>query len=87
MMEAGCSAKRVAHQLDHFDCVVRMCCDQGIREMSFTRRPDSGHPRQTSRQEERHSVRNARVQPTASSAVIKAQVGPSLGAPVSYRTI
>ncbi|GFX98422.1 transposable element Tcb2 transposase [Trichonephila clavipes] len=30
---------------------------------------------------------NARVQPTASSAVIQAQVAPSLGAPVSSRTI
>ncbi|GFU61918.1 transposable element Tcb2 transposase [Trichonephila clavipes] len=32
-------------------------------------------------------VKNARVQPTASSAVIQAQVAPSLGAPVSSRTI
>ncbi|GFX61366.1 HTH_Tnp_Tc3_2 domain-containing protein [Trichonephila clavipes] len=44
-------------------------------------------PRQTSRQEDRHIVRNAHVQPTASSAAIQAQVVPSLGAPVSSRTI
>ncbi|GFX93642.1 transposable element Tcb2 transposase [Trichonephila clavipes] len=38
--------------------------------MSFTRRPGSGRPRQTSRQEDRHIVRNACVQPAASSAAI-----------------
>ncbi|GFT12690.1 HTH_Tnp_Tc3_2 domain-containing protein [Trichonephila clavipes] len=64
-----------------------MCWDQGIQEMSFTRRPGSGRPRQTSRREDRHIVRNARVQPTASSAAIQAQVAPSLGALVSSRTI
>ncbi|GFX31676.1 transposable element Tcb2 transposase [Trichonephila clavipes] len=36
--------------------------------MSFTRRPGSGRPRQTSRREDRHILRNARVQPTTSSA-------------------
>ncbi|GFW93250.1 transposable element Tcb2 transposase [Trichonephila clavipes] len=41
--------------------------------MSFTRRPGSGLPRQTSRRENRHIERNARVQPTASSAAIQAQ--------------
>ncbi|GFU57009.1 HTH_Tnp_Tc3_2 domain-containing protein [Trichonephila clavipes] len=55
--------------------------------MSFTRRPGSGRPRQTSRREDRHIVKNARVQPTASSATIQAQVAPSLGEPVSSRTI
>ncbi|GFW39653.1 transposable element Tcb2 transposase [Trichonephila clavipes] len=40
--------------------------------MSFTRRPDSGRPRQTSRREDYHIVRNARVKPTASSAAIQA---------------
>ncbi|GFU80304.1 transposable element Tcb2 transposase [Trichonephila clavipes] len=42
MMEAGWPARRVARQLGHSDCVVRRCCDQWIREMSFTRRPASG---------------------------------------------
>ncbi|GFY08718.1 transposable element Tcb2 transposase [Trichonephila clavipes] len=73
MMEAGWSARRVARQLSHSDCVVRRFWDQYIREMSFTRRPGSGRPRQTSRREDHHIVRNARVQPTASSAVIQAQ--------------
>ncbi|GFS80633.1 transposable element Tcb2 transposase [Trichonephila clavipes] len=41
--------------------------------MSFTRRPGSGRPRQTSRREDRRIVRNARVQPTALSATIQAQ--------------
>ncbi|PRD21260.1 UNVERIFIED_CONTAM: Transposable element Tcb2 transposase [Trichonephila clavipes] len=86
-MEAVWSAKRVSRQLGHSDCVVRRCWDQWIREMSFTRRPGLGRLRQTSRREDCHIVRNARVQPTASSAVIQAQVVPSLGAPVSSRTI
>ncbi|GFW29791.1 transposable element Tcb2 transposase [Trichonephila clavipes] len=53
---------------------------------SFTK-PGSGRPRQTSRWEDNRIVRNARVQPTASSVAIQAQVAPSLGAPVSSRTI
>ncbi|PRD27345.1 UNVERIFIED_CONTAM: Transposable element Tcb2 transposase [Trichonephila clavipes] len=48
--------------------------------MSFARRPGSGRPQQTSRREDRHI-------PTASSAIIQAQVAPSLGASVSSRTI
>ncbi|GFU89253.1 transposable element Tcb2 transposase [Trichonephila clavipes] len=50
--------------------------------MSVTRRQDSA-----TRREVRHIVRNARVQPTPSSAVIQAQVTPSLGAPGSSRTL
>ncbi|GFY34077.1 transposable element Tcb2 transposase [Trichonephila clavipes] len=55
--------------------------------MSFTRRSGTGRPRQTSRPEYRHMVRNTHVQPTASSTAIQAQVAPSLGPPVSSRTI
>ncbi|GFW12478.1 transposable element Tcb2 transposase [Trichonephila clavipes] len=55
--------------------------------MSFTRRPGSGRSLQTSRQENHHIVRNERVQPTASSVAIQAQVALSLGAPVSSGTI
>ncbi|GFU88872.1 hypothetical protein TNCV_4445471 [Trichonephila clavipes] len=55
--------------------------------MSFTRRRGSRCPPQTSRLENRHMVRNARVLPSASSASIQAQVAPSLGAPVSSRII
>ncbi|GFT34714.1 hypothetical protein TNCV_3989591 [Trichonephila clavipes] len=38
--------------------------------MSFTRRPGSEHPRQTSRREDQHIVLNARVQPTAVNPVL-----------------
>ncbi|GFS79690.1 transposable element Tcb2 transposase [Trichonephila clavipes] len=51
--------------------------------MLFTRRLGSGR----SRREDRHIVRNARVQPTATSAAIQAHVAPSLGASVSSRTV
>ncbi|GFU29677.1 transposable element Tcb2 transposase [Trichonephila clavipes] len=50
-------------------------------------RSSSSHPRQTSRREDHHIIRNACVQRTASSAAIQEQVVPSLGAPVSSRTI
>ncbi|GFU62495.1 transposable element Tcb2 transposase [Trichonephila clavipes] len=55
--------------------------------MNFAPRPGLGCPRQTSRQENRHIVINACIQPIASSAAIQAQVVPSLGSPVSSRTI
>ncbi|GFV56740.1 transposable element Tcb2 transposase [Trichonephila clavipes] len=86
-METGWSARRVARQSGRSDCVVRRCWDQWFQEMSFTRRPGSGRPRQTSRREGRHIVRNTPVQPTALSAVFQAQVALSLGTPVSSRTI
>ncbi|GFW98192.1 transposable element Tcb2 transposase [Trichonephila clavipes] len=88
MIEAGgWSAGQVARQLGHSDCVVRRCWDQIIREKSFTRRPALGRSGQTSRREDHPIVRNARVQLTASSVAIQAQVAPSLGSPVSSRTI
>ncbi|GFW41568.1 transposable element Tcb2 transposase [Trichonephila clavipes] len=86
MMEAGWSARRVARQLGRSDCVVRRCWDQWIREI-FTRRQGSRRLRQTSRREDCHIVRNARVQPTALSVAVQAQVAPSLGTSVSSRTI
>ncbi|GFU15706.1 HTH_Tnp_Tc3_2 domain-containing protein [Trichonephila clavipes] len=55
--------------------------------MSFTRRPGRERLQQASHWENRHIVRNARVQPTSSSAPIQVQVAPSLCAPVSSRTI
>ncbi|GFX81470.1 transposable element Tcb2 transposase [Trichonephila clavipes] len=85
MMEAEWSAKRVVPQIGRCVCVVRKCWDQWIRKMSFTRRPGSGCPRQTSRREDRHIVLNTRIQPTASSISIQAQVASSLGVPVSSR--
>ncbi|GFT84932.1 transposable element Tcb2 transposase [Trichonephila clavipes] len=87
MMEAGWSARQVARQLCRSDCVVRRCWVQWIREMSFTRRPGLGHPGLTIRREDLYIERNARVQPTASSAAIQTQLAPSLGTPVSSRTI
>ncbi|GFS64905.1 transposable element Tcb2 transposase [Trichonephila clavipes] len=86
-MEAGWSVRQVARRLVRSDCVVRRCWDQWIGEMSFTRRPGSGYQLLTSRREDRHIVRNARVRPTASLAAIQAQVASSLGAPVFSRTI
>ncbi|GFW54719.1 HTH_Tnp_Tc3_2 domain-containing protein [Trichonephila clavipes] len=67
------------------DCALRMA-GRG-RLTSFSVEYKTGRPRQTSRRENHHIARNARVQPTASSAAIQAQIASSLGAPVSSRTI
>ncbi|GFV76561.1 transposable element Tcb2 transposase [Trichonephila clavipes] len=74
MMEAGWSARRVERQLDRSDCVARRFWVQWIREMSFTRKPSSTRPRETSRREDLHFARNSRVEPTASSASIQSRV-------------
>ncbi|GFV99608.1 transposable element Tcb2 transposase [Trichonephila clavipes] len=62
MMEAGWSASRVTRQLGRSDCVLKRCWDQWIPEMSFTRRPGSRRPRQTSSRDHRH-IRPLRVPP------------------------
>ncbi|GFX24135.1 HTH_Tnp_Tc3_2 domain-containing protein [Trichonephila clavipes] len=82
MMEAGWSARRVARQLDHSDCVVRRWIKTSGSDRCHLHE-DQAHD-ESSR---RSPHRNARVQPTASSAAIQAQVAPSLEAPVSSRTI
>ncbi|GFV02347.1 uncharacterized protein TNCV_855691 [Trichonephila clavipes] len=84
MMEAGWSARTVARQLGLSDFVVKRCWDQWIRKMSFTRRPCSRRLRLTSRREDRHIVRNAREQLTASSVTIQAQVALSQGVPCVF---
>ncbi|GFV40649.1 transposable element Tcb2 transposase [Trichonephila clavipes] len=67
-MEAGWSGRRVARHFGRSDCVVRRCWDQWIREMSFTRRLDSGWPRQTSHREDRHILIDTLSSPTAVEA-------------------
>ncbi|GFX33762.1 transposable element Tcb1 transposase [Trichonephila clavipes] len=70
-MEAGWSARRVARQLDHSDCVVR----RGVGTIGSER----CHLHQTQAQDAlnrpvvKKIVRYIRVQPTASSAAIQAQ--------------
>ncbi|GFT71340.1 transposable element Tcb2 transposase [Trichonephila clavipes] len=81
MMEAVWSARRAARQLCLSDCVVRRRLGQWIRKI------DSGRPRQASCREDHQIIKNARVQPTASWAAIQTQIAPSLGIPVSSRTI
>ncbi|GFY12358.1 hypothetical protein TNCV_284611 [Trichonephila clavipes] len=52
-----------------------------------TRGPESCYLHEDQAQdshEDRHIIRNARVQPTASSAAIQAKVAPSLRAPASF---
>ncbi|GFW25008.1 transposable element Tcb2 transposase [Trichonephila clavipes] len=84
-MEAGWSARRVARQLGRSDCVVSRCWEQWIRDMSFTQRPGSGRRQHTSRREDHYIIRNARVQPTASSAATQEHVAPSQGQTIRMR--
>ncbi|GFY17085.1 transposable element Tcb2 transposase [Trichonephila clavipes] len=57
--------------------------DQRTKETSFTRRSGSGRPQQTCLREDRHIIRHARVEPTASLAAVQTYAAPSLRAPVS----
>ncbi|GFW84106.1 transposable element Tcb2 transposase [Trichonephila clavipes] len=57
----------------------------GMIEAGWLARPGSGRSRQTSNREDRHIVRNARLQTTASPAAIQSQVESSSGTPVSSR--
>ncbi|GFW22503.1 transposable element Tcb2 transposase [Trichonephila clavipes] len=57
------------------------------RDVIYTKTRLTERFRQTSHREDRHIVRNTRVQPTASSAAIQAHVAPLLGASVSSQTI
>ncbi|GFU60606.1 transposable element Tcb2 transposase [Trichonephila clavipes] len=86
-MEAGWSAWRVARQVGHSDFTVRRCSDKWTENTSFTWKPGSGHPRLTSRLEDRHTVRHARVELTVSLAAVQTQTAPSLRVPVFFRTI
>ncbi|GFV16717.1 uncharacterized protein TNCV_4419041 [Trichonephila clavipes] len=61
MMKAGWSTRGVARQLGGTNCVVSRCWDQWIREISFTRRPGSGRPQQTSRRKDHRIVRKRHV--------------------------
>ncbi|GFU22834.1 transposable element Tcb1 transposase [Trichonephila clavipes] len=87
MMEAEWSSRRVTRQIGLLDLTVMKFWDQWTEEMSFTWRPGSGGPRQTSRQETRHIVRHARIQPTASLVTVQTQAVSSRQAPVSSRII
>ncbi|GFV50183.1 transposable element Tcb2 transposase [Trichonephila clavipes] len=69
MIEAGWPARQVGR----YDLTVRRCWDQWTEETSFTRRPGSGRPRQTSSREYRHIIRHACVEPTASLAAVETQ--------------
>ncbi|GFW17763.1 HTH_Tnp_Tc3_2 domain-containing protein [Trichonephila clavipes] len=55
--------------------------------MSFTPRPYSGRHRRISRREDRHIIRHARVELTASLAAVRTLAAASLRAHVSSRTI
>ncbi|GFW04861.1 transposable element Tcb2 transposase [Trichonephila clavipes] len=75
--------RRQYEQLSQFERGRIIC----MIEAGWSARPGSGRPRQTSHREDRYIVRNACERPTASSTAIQAQVAPSLGTPVSSRTI
>ncbi|GFY07051.1 hypothetical protein TNCV_4203221 [Trichonephila clavipes] len=61
------------------DFALRMAGRGRLNLFPVEYKTGSRRPRQNSRQEDRHIVKNSRVQPTASLAIIQAHVGTSLG--------
>ncbi|GFY05069.1 uncharacterized protein TNCV_562011 [Trichonephila clavipes] len=57
MKNAGWSTRRVAGQVDHSECAVINCWEQGTREGTHARKTGSGASRKTSRREDRR-IRN-----------------------------
>ncbi|GFT64973.1 transposable element Tcb2 transposase [Trichonephila clavipes] len=68
--EARWSARQVARQSGRSDCVMRRRWGQWIREMTLTRRSGSRHPQRLVCPADQRILRNARVQPIASSTAI-----------------
>ncbi|GFV49454.1 transposable element Tcb1 transposase [Trichonephila clavipes] len=72
-METEWSARHISRS----DFAVRKFWNLWTEEMSFTRRPGSGHPRQTSCREDHHIIRHARVELITSLAAVQSQAAPS----------
>ncbi|GFY12945.1 transposable element Tc1 transposase [Trichonephila clavipes] len=62
-------------QVDHSECAVRNCSEQWTREVTHTRKTGPGATRKTTRGEDRRIVRQARVDPTVTRSMIRADVG------------
>ncbi|GFV99581.1 uncharacterized protein TNCV_5079431 [Trichonephila clavipes] len=77
MLETGWSAQQVTRQVGLSDLTVRRCCNQWTEETSFTQLTGSGGPRQTSRRENRHIIRNAHVEPPSSLVAVQMQAASS----------
>ncbi|GFV44168.1 transposable element Tcb2 transposase [Trichonephila clavipes] len=75
MKTAGWSTRRVAAQVDHFECAVRNCWEQWTREGTHARKTGSGVTRKTTRREGRRIVRQKLVDPTVIRSTIRADVG------------
>ncbi|GFX39971.1 transposable element Tc1 transposase [Trichonephila clavipes] len=75
MKTAGWLTRRVAGQVDCWECVVRNCWEQWIREGTHARKTGSGATRKTARREDRRIMRQAFVDPTVTRSTIRADVG------------
>ncbi|GFU87233.1 HTH_Tnp_Tc3_2 domain-containing protein [Trichonephila clavipes] len=75
MKTAGSSRRRVVGKVDHLECAVRNCWEQGTREGTNTRKTGSGATRKTTRREDRRIVRQALVDPTVTRSTVRADVG------------
>ncbi|GFV24295.1 HTH_Tnp_Tc3_2 domain-containing protein [Trichonephila clavipes] len=78
MKTAGWSSRRVAGQVDHSECTVRICWEQWTREGTHVRKTGSGASRKTTRREDRRIVRQALMDPTVTRSTIRADVGVSI---------
>ncbi|GFW09908.1 transposable element Tcb1 transposase [Trichonephila clavipes] len=75
MKTAGWSTRRVAGQVDRWECAVRNCWEQWTREGTQARKTESGASKKTTRREDRRIVRQALVDPTVTRSTIRADVG------------
>ncbi|GFV35266.1 transposable element Tcb2 transposase [Trichonephila clavipes] len=75
MRTSGWSTRRVAGQVDRWECAVRNCWEQWTREGIHARKTGSGETRKTTRREDRRIVRQALVDPTVTRSTIRADVG------------
>ncbi|GFV60583.1 transposable element Tcb1 transposase [Trichonephila clavipes] len=85
MKTAGWSTRRVAGQVDHFECAVRNCWEQWTREGTYVRKAGSGLTRKTTRREDQRIMRQALVDPTVIRSTIRADVGVAIVPQTIYR--
>ncbi|GFY36031.1 transposable element Tc1 transposase [Trichonephila clavipes] len=75
MKTAGWSTCRVAGQVDRSECAVRNCWEQWTQEGTHARKTGSAATRKPTTSEDRRSMQQAVVDPTATRSTIRADVG------------
>ncbi|GFW96592.1 HTH_Tnp_Tc3_2 domain-containing protein [Trichonephila clavipes] len=87
MRTSGWSTRRVAGQVDRWECAVRNCWEQWTREGIHAQKTGSGETRKTTRREDRRIVRQALVDPTVTRSMIRADVGVAIVPQTIFRNL